>query len=442
MAEHVKSRSEEVKSVLASCPSNSSEESWHRTIRMLVLTVLAAQNCSLTLVTSYSRRSVSGPKYLASTVVVANELLKTGIVLCQLLFTHGPRHVAFVLLPRHVLSIRTMRYALPALFYTVQNNLLFFAMDNLDSVTVAVTSQMKVLTTAVFSVIILSRRLSWMHWIALVVLVCGLVVMEIDGEGGMGAGSIGYYNGLLAMLAACSSSGFASVYLELLFKQMDLDIWVANFQLQLFCLPIAVLGMISDLQNVADKGPLHGWDHITCIIVLLNALGGFLVSFSMKYADNILKTFAVSVSLVGNCLLSSLTLSVEISGHTVMGVLLVITSTWLYSIGGRFLSAEVAQTSSMNGQAEHALARGARGPNLVRQVTPKNEGASGDLNLHLARGPSVFRSKSATNVSSPSSAAMRKFSEVNPSLLRRGDMPFLQLSEAAIEDDIEALNET
>jgi len=234
-------------------------------------------------------------------------------------------------------------------------------MGNLDSVTVAVTSQLKVLTTAVFSVLILSRRLSWMHWFGLFVLVCGLVIMESDGED-REEGTKNFYTGLLAMGAACTSSGFASVSLEFLFKRLDLDIWVGNLQLQLFCLPVAVLGVFSDLQDMRDVGPFHGWDGITCVVVLLNALGGFLVSFTMKYADNILKTFAVSMSLVANCFVSSLMFSVDLSLHTILGVLLVISSTWLYSIGGRFLRVEGPSAKADTRGAEYLPVKAVESP--------------------------------------------------------------------------------
>lgn len=327
--------SEEVQAAVTRFRCMPSEEVRVRSIQIFVLISLAAQNCALTMLTSYSR-SVSGPKYLASTAVVAGELLKTFVVMCQLFCKHGIRQVFLVVLPHNILTFRTMKYAIPAIFYTVQNNLWFYANDHLDPVTVAVTSQLKVLTTAVFSVVMLGRRLSYMHWFALLVLICGLIVMQYKGGGG-NSGDGNFYYGLLAMVVACSSSGFAGVYLELLFKQLDTDIWMANMQLQLFCLPVAGLGLFSDLQHMEGRGPLYGWDSITGIVVLLSAMGGFLVSFTMKYANNILKTFAVSMSLVANCLLSSFVLSLALAPHTLGGVSLVIASSWLYSIGGRFL---------------------------------------------------------------------------------------------------------
>eukprot|EP00930_Biecheleria_cincta_P011829 TRINITY_DN114952_c0_g1_i1.p1 TRINITY_DN114952_c0_g1~~TRINITY_DN114952_c0_g1_i1.p1 ORF type:complete len:266 (-),score=44.40 TRINITY_DN114952_c0_g1_i1:39-767(-) len=133
------------------------------------------------------------------------------------------------------------------------------------------------------------------------------------------------------MLAACTSSGYAGVYLELLFKQLNSNIWIANMQLQLFCVPIASLSLLADWSKIINMGPFVGWDGLTCVVVLLNALGGFCVSLTMKYADNILKTFAVSMSLVVNCLLSTAFLDVNLTIQDILGVMLVMGATFLYS---------------------------------------------------------------------------------------------------------------
>lgn len=47
----------------------------------------------------------------------------------------------------------------PAGLYTLQNNLLFIALQNLDGATYQVTYQLKIFTTAMFSVMMLGRKL-------------------------------------------------------------------------------------------------------------------------------------------------------------------------------------------------------------------------------------------------------------------------------------------
>jgi len=301
-------------------------------MRALVLAVLTIQNCSLMMVTSYSR-AMPGPKYLTSSAVLAGELVKTAVVVGVLVCQHG-LWGARAVIKQDVFSpnCHTLRYALPSLFYTLQNNLWYYAMSNLDSVSAAVASQTKILSTAVFSMIILSKTLNHTHWSGLGLLMLGLMVMKAGPEEREMSSGGHYYLGLLAMVAACCSSGYAGVYLEKLFKQLNSNVWTANMQLQLFCLPIAALALVSDLQGLRKGGLLVGWSGVTCVVVLLNALGGFVVSLTMKYADNILKTFAVSMSLVMNCLLSSAFQSVHLTPQAVTGVVLVIFATFLYSL--------------------------------------------------------------------------------------------------------------
>merc|ERR1712217_469241 len=98
-------------------------------------------------------------------------------------------------------------------------------------------------------------------------------------------------------------------------------------------MPIATIPMFFDLDDLLEDGFLYGWNRLTLVMVLLNALGGFVVSLTMKYADNILKTFAVSMSLVVNCLMSRLFMSVTLTPQTITGVALVIIASWLYNAG-------------------------------------------------------------------------------------------------------------
>jgi len=314
--------------------ANDAESTESRLIRMFVLTVLTFQNCSLMMVTSYSR-SLPGRKYLTSTAVLMGEIVKTVVVLGVLLYQHGFNGMGPVIRDEICGKAKeTSRYAVPSFFYTLQNNLWYYSMDNLDPVTAAVTSQLKVISTAVFSMLILTKQLTRIHWLALGLLMFGLVIMELEfGEARQSSGTGNYYLGLLSMVVACTSSGYAGVYLELLFKQLNANVWIANLQLQLFCLPVAALAMLTDFQGLREGGPFSGWSSITCLVVLLNALGGFIVSLTMKYADNILKTFAVSLSLVVNCLLSSAFLDVTLTWQDTAGIALVISATIFYSMG-------------------------------------------------------------------------------------------------------------
>ena len=62
--------------------------------------------------------------------------------------------------------------------------------------------------------------------------------------------------------------------------------------------------LIKDGEPVWRLGFFHGFDALTFFLALAQAVGGILVGATIKYADNILKTFASTISIVLSCILS------------------------------------------------------------------------------------------------------------------------------------------
>merc|ERR1711871_1917039 len=66
----------------------------------------------------------------------------------------------------------------PAVIYLVMNILGFIALGNLDASTFSIVAQMKVFTTAIFSVLILGRQLPMCRWRALTTLTLGVILIS------------------------------------------------------------------------------------------------------------------------------------------------------------------------------------------------------------------------------------------------------------------------
>lgn len=113
----------------------------------------------------------------------------------------------------------TLKVAVPALCYTVQNNLQFVAASHLGAALLQLLYQTKTLSTAIFGVVILSKSLRCNQWLALMVLVAGVVTAQWSPQGGSGELAKGdVMTGVLAALGVSICSGFASVYLEKILK--------------------------------------------------------------------------------------------------------------------------------------------------------------------------------------------------------------------------------
>ena len=149
--------------------------------------------------------------------------------------------------------------------------------------------------------------------------------------------------GLAAVVGACLSSGFAGVYFERILKGTSSSVWLRNIQLAVFGLIFSAMPLASDVY-AGTLDPSHAFDgysgydgeyelagrvhpHRCCrlvvLVILVNALGGLLVAAVVKYADNILKGFSTSVSIVLSAVINVAFMGGSVSLMLVVGVLLV-----------------------------------------------------------------------------------------------------------------------
>ncbi len=177
-------------------------------------------------------------------------------------------------------------------------------MSNLDAATFQVTYQLKIITTAIFSVTILGRSLSAQKWIALVLLTAGIALVQMpSGSSATIAVHIDGMNkvvGLVAVLVACVISGIAGVYFEKVLKNSKNSLWSLNLQLSFFSLfPALLVGVLcKDGAEILQKGFFYGYNGVVWAAIVAQALGGIIVALCVAYADNIMKNFATSVSIL------------------------------------------------------------------------------------------------------------------------------------------------
>lgn len=92
---------------------------------------------------------------------------------------------------------------------------------------------------------------------------------------------------------------------------------------------------INDGTKIAEKGFLYGYTTLVWIVISMQAFGGLLVAIVVKYADNILKGFATSFSIILSCIVSVYLFSFHISFQFVLGAALVILAIYIYSLPQR-----------------------------------------------------------------------------------------------------------
>lgn len=261
------------------------------------------------------------------------------------------------------------------------------------------TYQLKILTTAFFSVALLNKSLSRLKWAALALLTVGigLVVLPKDTVSLSGFASFFFgsssvavqasdeivpvqvgnqsnAHGFFAVLMACVLSGLAGVYFEKILKAapstssakpddddeegkispppaqhhvvvdetpleeqaaaVQSQLWIRNIQMSFFSvlLGLVFVVLLQDGTTIAEKGFFVNYTPLTWLVIGIQAFGGLVVALVVKYADNILKGFATSISIILSSILSIWLFNFSLTGTFVLGAAFVIYATYLYGL--------------------------------------------------------------------------------------------------------------
>ncbi len=148
------------------------------------LVLLVLQNTFLVVFMGISR-TAEGDMYASSTAVVCMELVKFVTCLTMIIayehksFSGGMQalHAEIVAQPMQILHL-----AVPSFVYAVQNNVLYYALSHLDAATFQVGYNIKILTTAIFSVFMLNKKLSSLQWGSLFILTIGVAMAQYSSQ--------------------------------------------------------------------------------------------------------------------------------------------------------------------------------------------------------------------------------------------------------------------
>ncbi|KAL8651484.1 MAG: hypothetical protein Q9210_003222 [Variospora velana] len=325
---------------------------------------------------------VGGHRYLPSTAVFLCEVLK--FTICSTLALYD--------------KARTMASSAPATslvgelvnaVFTGDSWKLAIPASNLDTAVFQVTYQFKILPTALFSVVMLGRTLTPRKWLALALLMFGVAIVQLPasetaslpllkdphigyhfpwslgGFRGVGTAASAPLSkrsatyegiqeddalehpkmnptlGIAAALMGCTVSSLASVYFEKILKDaiQPVSLWVRNVQLAFYSMfPALFIGVFYvDGERIAHNGFFAGYNWTVWSTLLLQAVGGMLVSLCVNYADNIAKTFAMSISILISLCVSVLFFDFQMTRNFVLGTSVVLFATYLYNLRNRGL---------------------------------------------------------------------------------------------------------
>ncbi|CAM9431461.1 unnamed protein product [Chrysoparadoxa australica] len=325
-----------------------------------VIATLVLQNTSQSLLMKLaSKTSDHKDRFAPTTAVVCAEVCKLLFSLAVQTKLDGGGKGLVATINRDVVSKPgdVLLMAVPAALYVLQNNLAYVAISHLAPSTFQVLYQLKILTTALCSVLIMRKQLSGVQWSALVMLSCGAALVQFspDSVGWEVKPSTGYalylsnsLIGLGTVLLACATSGIAGVFFESMLKGSDTSLWVRNMELSAYGVLLGLIAVLGgpDSGKILGNGFFFGYNPYVWGSICLNSLGGILVALVVKHADTVVKGFATSVSVVLTALLSSVYFGFQISHYFISGAIMVFSSTILYGNAGAAAAAKATSYPS------------------------------------------------------------------------------------------------
>lgn len=231
----------------------------------------------------------------------------------------------------------------------LQNNLLYFALSHLRATPYKVLYNLKIFTSAFFSIILLGQKIGRQRWTALIGLFAGMAIVqtgrqELERQNFQSP----YYGfeqslGSLAVLGAAITSGFSGVYQQRILQGSNTSMWIRNLQMGITSVLTGILSVLmKDRREVTSNGFFSGYSTLVWMVIGLQAIGGLNVAFILKYADTIMKGFAAAFSTLAACVVEMLFFGFRPSITFILGSVLINASAYFYNrnspLGGKAVS--------------------------------------------------------------------------------------------------------
>jgi UDP-sugar transporter A1/2/3 len=288
-------------------------------LRIGVLALLVLQNTSLRLVMKHAR-TVS-PNFSATAAVFACEVLKFSVAVAVLARVRRSLITALV----EVLNYRELIPMLvPAALYLLADRLHHVSTRRLDVAAFQVLSQSKVLTAALFGKVFRGRDYSSRQWFCLCCIAGGIAICQLA-DIGVDTVPMPDLLGVATVMTTSLLGAAAGTYIEATLQRGSGDgvLWKRAAQMAANGCLIAA--------GPASRSNLDGFVFSAWMVVALNAAGGLLVAAAMRYADNVLKTLAASLSIVVSTVAATVFLSAPApSSRFMIGGLVVVGAIYAY----------------------------------------------------------------------------------------------------------------
>ncbi|KAI3538122.1 UDP-galactose transporter [Colletotrichum filicis] len=259
-------------------PNNFARRRYARITAGVVLAMLVCQNAASILLQHkvQSRPQGNSARYEPLSAVVLSEALKLFISLGGAAWAYNNTEDRSAVASGFLDYVRSGHdnAAIPAFLYTLSATSQSFGAYHLSILPYLMLSQVKLILTPIFSKTLLKQTLHPHQWLCLVIMAAGIVMAKIGPS----------------ELSPCW-------WLVAVLKSSERSFMVRNAQLAAYgCL--CALGGFLWQSDFSTKGFFLGYTTLVWYFVLLQAMGGFLVSWAVRVSSTIAKNYAQSLGFL------------------------------------------------------------------------------------------------------------------------------------------------
>ena len=306
----------------------SNRDSVAHSTKILLLGLMVLKQTAVVLIARFARTRVPSHELYDSThLILMTEATKLGLN-TALEFWRGGGKNTFANITHEPTD--TLKLAIPALLYFVQNYLTYVALENLAAPLFQVIYQGKLLFTAFLSIVVLKHHYTLQQWSCLVCLCVGIATIMLGQNSHKSIVKQNLPLGLSCTVLGGICSSFAGVHFEIIVKEDNSEtksVYMRNIQLAFFSVIIAAFSSNND----AGKAFFHGFSFWAWLLIILQATAGLMVAFILKYLDNVMKGLATGTSVVLSAIFSIVFFKTRFSIEFVSGSALILGGTLFFS---------------------------------------------------------------------------------------------------------------
>jgi len=216
--------------------------------------------------------------------------------------------------------------AVPGVSYQILNNLNFVTLYYVDAPTFQILGQLKIVATGVAGVCLLGRHLTRGKWLALFLLTLGAATSQLQpncaapGEHAV-TPFVSRIMGYVSAVTCVFLSASMGVFTERFMKGNPASINFQNLQLYFFGIFANLVALLyrNEIGPFASTSLLHGFNFWAAVTAVTNGSCGLAVSFLLRYADSIAKTYSTSLAIPCTSIAAYVFLDQRVTAPNVLG---------------------------------------------------------------------------------------------------------------------------